>query len=203
VLLACGGLLLLPRTLGLEGSSNFSIFITSAVIGGILVRLIVRNRLSVFIHEFKHYIVSNLAGNRSKGMVYMKRSGHFIYQYRKDTAHLNAFIALAPYVLPIFSLTGIILGLGLWRNEPILLAISIGLGFGADQLLNWREVSPVQSDISNIRGGFIFGLTYIVAFNIVTFIISSVLATHGVEGLAIFGKALLSLGQSFISTSTM
>ena len=53
-------------------------------------------RFAVFVHELKHSIVSNLAGNRAKRFKVQDRSGSFTSEYTKQTAAYNAFIALAP-----------------------------------------------------------------------------------------------------------
>lgn len=140
---------------------------------------LIKGRISVFIHEFKHSLISNFAGNRAKGMKIGSNSGHFTYEFSKDTAHFNAFIALAPYWVPLFTVPAIGLGYAFWRQDHIILVFLAGLGFGADLLLNTRDISPVQTDLTNLRGGYQVGLIYALAMNVT---ITSLLLAWVVQG---------------------
>lgn len=158
-------------------------FLLAALAGAAIAQMFIRGHLSVFIHEFKHSLVSNLVGNRHKGMRIGVNSGHYQYSYTKSTAHYNAFISLAPYITPVFTFFGVVIALVFLRHDRDIAALVVGLGYGMDILLNMRDISPIQTDISLIRGGYTMGLAYIAAWN---FLIAGVIfawAFHGLEGL--------------------
>jgi hypothetical protein len=159
-------------------------FIFATLAGAAIAQMFIRGHLSVFIHEFKHSLVSNLVGNRHKGMRIGVNSGHYQYSYTKSTAHYNAFISLAPYITPVFTFFGVVIALVFLRHDRDIAALIVGLGYGMDILLNMRDISPIQTDISLIRGGYTMGLAYIAAWN---FLIAGVVlawAFHGLEGLS-------------------
>lgn len=122
---------------------------------------------SVFLHELKHSIMSNLAGNRAKGMKIKRKTGHFTYQYTADTAKYNAMIALAPYFLPLFTVSSILIVLVFLREHHNFAVAAVAFGFGADLVLNFRDVSPIQTDLTRITGGYNVGVTFVVAMNFV------------------------------------
>jgi hypothetical protein len=159
-------------------------FIFAALAGAAIGQMFIRGRLSVFIHEFKHSLVSNLVGNRHKGMKIGERSGHYQYAYTKSTAHYNAFISLAPYITPVFTFISIVLALIFLREDRELATIVVGVGYGMDILLNMRDISPIQTDISLIRGGYNMGLAYIAAWNLLLAGLVFAWAFHGVKGLS-------------------
>jgi len=144
-------------------------FAVAAAFGALLGHFFIRGRLSVFIHETKHAILSNFAGNRRKGMRVDANSGHFVYSYTKKTAHLNALISLAPYILPLFTVVGALVALALLRDQRLVAVALVGTCYGVDLVLNIRDISPIQSDISDIRGGYGVGLLYIFAWNLAIF----------------------------------
>lgn len=147
-------------------AERWQMFIAGMFIGSWLASLIVRNHIRVLFHETKHAVFSNLVGNRSRGMTIKRNEGLFEYDYTRQTAHANAFIALAPYWLPLFTVPALILSLA-WRSNPAISVLVVGIGYGADLLMNIRDVSPVQTDIQHVRGGYSFGIAYIVAINFV------------------------------------
>lgn len=159
-------------------------FVFAALAGAAIAQMFIRGHLSVFIHEFKHSLVSNLVGNRHKGMKIGERSGHYQYAYTKSTAHYNAFISLAPYITPVFTFVGVVLALIFFRGDLEVAAIVVGLGYGMDMLLNMRDISPIQTDISLIRGGYTMGLAYIAAWNLLIAGFVFAWAFHGVQGLS-------------------
>lgn len=160
------------------------IFLGAGLLGGAIAQIAIRGRASVFLHEFKHSLVSHFAGNRAKEMKVRSDSGHFTYEFSKDTAHFNAFISLAPYFIPLCTVPAFGVGYLLFSSEPVLMVAFVGLGFGADLLLNFRDISPHQSDFTSITGGYTVGLTYVLAMNItlITLLLSWVL--HGVSGIS-------------------
>ena len=158
-------------------------FICSALAGAAIAQMFIRGHLSVFLHEFKHSLVSNLVGNRHKGMSIGVNSGHYQYSYTKSTAHYNAFISLAPYITPVFTFFGVVIALICFRHDRDIAALVIGLGYGMDILLNMRDISPIQTDISLIKGGYTMGLAYIAAWNLLIAGLVFAWAFHGLEGL--------------------
>jgi hypothetical protein len=159
-------------------------FIFAALAGVAIAQMFIRGHLSVFIHEFKHSLVSNLVGNRHKGMRIGVNSGHYQYSYTKSTAHYNAFISLAPYITPVFTFFGVFIALIFFRHDRDIAAIIVGLGYGMDILLNIRDISPIQTDISLIRGGYNVGLAYIAAWNLLIASLVLAWAFHGLGGLS-------------------
>lgn len=144
------------------------IFAAAWFVGILLGHSMIRGHLSVLLHEFKHSLISNLVGNKRKGMQINENSGHFEYSYTKKTAHFNAFISLAPYIVPIFTFIGMLASLGLFRDEHFMACLLVGLCYGVDTILNIRDISPIQTDINQIRGGYGIGLLYIFAWNLIT-----------------------------------
>ncbi len=158
-------------------------FIFATLAGAAIAQMFIRGHLSVFIHEFKHSLISNLVGNRHKGMKIGEHSGHYQYAYTKSTAHYNAFISLAPYITPVFTFISVVLALIFLRGDREIAAIVVGVGFGMDMLLNMRDISHIQTDISLIRGGYNIGLAYIAAWNLLIAGLVFAWAFHGVHGL--------------------
>ncbi len=180
-LISLQSLATLPRWASFAGGS---------VVGFLVARYLFPERFCVFIHELKHSVISNLAGNRAKRFKVADRSGSFTYEYTKQTAAYNAFIALAPYWLPLFSIVGIPLAaLALPESLTSLLLVA-GLVWGADAALNVRDISPVQTDISGIRGGYGVGVLYIIAMNLTIFSIVGAWVSSGVSGLLALVTAL-------------
>jgi len=140
-----------------------------AFAGLCLAGFLVRGRLSVFIHELKHSILSNLAGNRARKMKVGSDSGEFAYEYSAYTAGHNAFIALAPYWFPLFTLTALVPCLLLESSNLKASLLVLGFAWGADFALNLRDISPRQTDITYILGGFLVGLLYIFAMTAALF----------------------------------
>ena len=58
-----------------------TIFAGAWVVGLLIGKVFIRGHVSVLIHESKHAIVSNLVGNKRKGMKIGRNSGHFVYAY--------------------------------------------------------------------------------------------------------------------------
>lgn len=158
---------------------------------GALFGLIIRGKLSVFIHELKHSIVSSLAGNRARGMKIEEETGHFEYAFSKQTAHLNSFISLAPYTFPLFSIVSLIGFALLYSKEPLVARALLSTGFGIDLVQNAKDIGPHQTDFSEVRGGFLIGMIYVVSFNLVVFCLLSLLIIFGKAGFLEFGAWML------------
>jgi hypothetical protein len=158
------------------------VFLGSCIVGALLAQVLIRGHVSVLLHEFKHALISNLVGNKNKRMKIEENSGHLEYAYSKRTAHYNAFIALAPYIVPVCTFVGALLSAAVAWGNPTAALIGVGLGYGADLILNARDISPIQTDISLIRGGYHFGLLYILAWNLLTTAIILAWAFQGAAG---------------------
>ncbi len=168
------------------------VFVISLGAGLGIAHYLIKGHVSVLIHEWKHAIVSNLVGNRNRGMEVNKDSGSLQYEYTKLTAHYNAFIALAPYILPVFTIIGALIAFAVAPGESLLSVVIVGMGYGIDLMLNMRDVSPIQSDIYLIRGGYGFGVAYILAWNLATAALATAWACDGVTGLgALFEAAFM------------
>jgi len=127
---------------------------------------VLAGKYNVLVHEFKHWLVSGLVGNRFKSLKVGEQSGHFSYSYSRRTAAYNAFIAVAPYCIPLFTFVFLLVSLAGWRHDRNTVALLIGIGYGADIVMNLRDISPRQTDLTYIRGGFWVGLTYVAAANL-------------------------------------
>lgn len=173
----------------------FAVFGAAWIMGIVLGHSIIRGHASVYIHESKHAIVSNLVGNKRKGMKIDANSGHFTYSYTKKTAHFNALIALAPYILPVFTFLAAIVAFALFREDHLFAALVLGFGFGVDTALNVRDISPIQTDINTIKGGYGIGLLYIFSWNLVIF---AVLLTWVFGGKAGLTQVLHHITEAFM-----
>jgi hypothetical protein len=171
-----------------------AVFLMSCLCGATLAKGIIRDHLSVLLHEFKHRLIANLVGNKFKGMKINKNSGHVVYTYTKKTAHYNAFISLAPYIVPIFTLVTSLIALVSLRGDPLMILVIVGLGYGADLLLNVRDISPIQTDISLIRGGYSIGLLYILAWNLM---IAALVLAWAFQGIAGIGHLIQAVSEAF------
>jgi hypothetical protein len=195
--------LTLPRVSKAD-PATLSIFAITTILGAAFAQYGIRGHISVLIHEFKHSLVSNFAGNRHKGMEIHEDSGHYEYTYTKLTAHYNALISLAPYIAPVF--TGIALGLGalFLRANALLYTGLVGFGFGIDLVLNLRDISPIQTDISTIRGGYWVGILYIAVWNLTILALVLAWVFQGVHGLTLLldnlGELIYRVGGALSGT---
>jgi hypothetical protein len=179
-------------------------FTAAGAVGFFLAHRFSPERFAVFVHELKHSIVSNLAGNRAKRFKVQDRSGSFTYEYTKQTAAYNAFIALAPYWFPLFSIVGIpslvFLLSPVHPWAPTVVLLLAGILWGADCSFNLRDISPVQTDITGIRGGYRVGVLYIIAMNITLFSFLAAWVSRDIEGLYLLGKALWDMLHDLVTT---
>lgn len=149
------------------------ILCAGGALGWLISKFLFRAHFATFIHELKHAVLSNLVGNKAKEMRIRRNSGHFQYEYTKDTARYNAFISLAPYCFPLFTVP--MLGIAAWLiHDRTMAVIAVGTALGADLQCGWRDVGPYQTDFSELRGGYFIGLIYVTAASItlVTFVVA-------------------------------
>lgn len=181
--ISCSGLVALPSTLPGSSLPNLLWFSLAGAMGYAIAKMILRAHISVLIHESKHMIVALLAGNRAKGMRVTKDSGHFEYEYSDESAGYNAFISLAPYYVPLFTVLALIGAFLLLREQHLQMVILVGLGWGMDVSLNTRDISRYQTDFSGLIGGFPIGVAYVLAVNLVIFIALLAWVAAGFAGL--------------------
>ena len=197
-LLTLCNLTILPSLISLESFYRWRIFVIGVAIGAALAHYVLRGRLVVFLHELKHAVLANLAGNRAKGMKIDRESGHFEYSYTKDTAHMNALISLAPYFLPVLFVPLLGIGYALAWKQPLIVLACAGLGYGVDAALNVKEVSPHQSDLANIRGGYPVAMAYIVGMNAAIFSFVAAWVSGGGAGLQQLLVGLFKIGETVL-----
>lgn len=171
------------RTLSGESLGYLASFICAAMIGSLSAHALIKGPISVLIHEFKHSLLSNIVGNKRKGMKIESNSGYFEYAYSKQTEHYNAFISVAPYILPVFTFVAGLLAFALFRHERVFAVLVVGIGYGMDLLLNIRDVSPIQTDLTLLRGGYRLGVLYVLAWNILIFALLFAWVLQGIAGL--------------------
>jgi hypothetical protein len=190
-------LFLSVRLLSLESSGYAGTFFCAALVGALCAHSLIKGHISVLLHEFKHSVVSNLVGNKRKGMKIDRDSGYFEYAYSKQTKHFNALISLAPYFLPVFTFTSGLIAFALFRHEHVVAVLIVGIGYGIDLLLNTRDISPIQTDLTLIRGGYRVGVLYVTAWNLLIFALLLAWILQGLAGLA---HILESLSIFFVQT---
>jgi len=156
-------------------------FIGGASIGVCLSPLFSSGRLHVFMHETKHAIAASLAGNKWKRMNVEGESGSYEYSYTKRTAHLNAFIALAPYWLPLLTFPMAFLALAIRSPEGARLLI--GATCCIDLICGVKDLGPHQSDLRNIRGGTLLASSYVLLMNLMIAAVTATWASSGFQGL--------------------
>jgi hypothetical protein len=184
LLLATVNLITLPSLIDTRAYYNWRWFIFGVIIGAMAAGTLIQGKLKVFIHEFKHSVVSRLAGNKEKRMKFRNRSGYYQYSYTQQTKKYNALISLAPYFLPLFTIFSLLLMFVPQLSEnPNTLLLLVGIAYGGDLVLNVRDISPVQTDITEITGGYTMGLLFILAMNITIFTFLAAWVSQGLFGL--------------------
>jgi len=198
-LLGVCNLLTLIRPWNGEAIRNLALFAATLFVGFAIGAVCIRNHLAIFIHELKHAIVANLAGNKARGWRIRRNHGHFEYSFTKETAAWNAFISLAPYWFPLFTIPALMVAAAGWHGNHLIMVACAGLAFGADCSLNFRDVAPHQTDFTNLRGGFTVGVAYTAVMNLTlgTILIAWVLG--GREGLVLLLNGLSTLMHLVVS----
>ncbi|NLF24785.1 MAG: hypothetical protein GX589_03905, partial [Deltaproteobacteria bacterium] len=172
-------LVILPTLIDVAGLKHLGVFLSGSLIGAWAATFISK-RSSVFIHELKHHIPSHFAKNKSKGWKIKDDSGEYRYSYSAASEKYNALIALSPYFFPLFTLVAILIAATTLRHSHIAMVLTVGIGYGADCLLNLKDISRAQSDITCITGGYRVGLTFIVAMHVA---LATILAAWILQGL--------------------
>jgi hypothetical protein len=197
-LLAAINLEQLPNIWNEQSAQRLGYLLMGLIPGVAFALFILRGKYSVLLHEFKHSIVSGLAGNKWKSMKIDDASGSFTYAYSKRSAAFNAFISLAPYWFPLGLIISLIVGAMFWRQDPFGLLFVLGIGIGIDLVLNIRDISPYQTDFKVIRGGFTTGFWYVVAMNVVLYTFVLAWAFAGTQGLLMLVSELWRLVHALV-----
>lgn len=180
--LASLNLFFFPEMLKDETHSNWTRFGIGASLGMWFGHIFVKGHMSVMLHEFKHSVVSGLAGNKAKEFKIKSDHGHFKYEYTKHSQKYNALISLAPYFLPVFTFIAGLIAIPLYYRSLEAVLLVLGVGYGLDLLLNARDISPRQTDFSDIRGGFLVGLLFVLAMNVCIFTMLGSWVAYGFDG---------------------
>lgn len=145
--------------------------------------VIIRGGLNTLIHELKHKVLSGLIGNKAKKVAIQGSEGSFEYEYTETTAKYNAFISLAPYFLPLFTLlTFPFWGFRYAWGDAVRIMI-LGAAYGIDITTAYRDIGPHQSDFSGIRGGYKVGIVYVLVINILIWMFLSAWIVGGFSAL--------------------
>ena len=195
IFLDCVFIFLLTPTVfsGKDLHTNWFFFLLGGLTGWFVASGLISGRLAVFFHELNHKVLSGLVGNKPKKLKVGKDEGFFEYEYTKDTAAYNAFIALAPYFFPLFTFFALALSLIGWRSRHELAVCITGMGYGCDLFMNTRSVSPHQSDFQQIRGGYKAGFLYVIAATLAIFFILAAWVSDGASGIIATGRTLFEI----------
>lgn len=177
-------------------------FLIGALIGWTIASTLIAGRLAVFFHELNHKVLSGLVGNKPKKLKVGKDEGFFEYEYTKETAAYNAFIALAPYFFPLFTLLTLAVALLGWRSHHHLAVCITGMGYGADLFLNTRNISPYQTDFKQIRGGYTAGFLYVIAATVAIFFLLAAWVSDGGSGFLNLFKVFFHLSIAIVERFT-
>ncbi|MGI6525049.1 MAG: hypothetical protein ACOX2O_07160 [Bdellovibrionota bacterium] len=175
-------LISLPSLFDENSPSNWLQFIIGVVIGLLIAEVFIVKHFSVACHELKHYLLAAFAGNKFKELCVKEKTGHYTYSYTKDSAKYNAMIALAPYWFPLMTIFAAFLAVPIYFSIPELTIPLIGIGVGADLLMNMRDISPHQTDLTYIRGGFKVALAFIISMNLTILTLIAAWVSQGLAG---------------------
>lgn len=174
--------------------NNFLYATAGLSLGVWFAHIFIKGRLNVFLHEFKHALLSGLVGNKAKTLEVAKETGRFTYKYTESNAKYNALIALAPYFFPLCTSLALLFALVFFRSSHEQSCLVVAIGLGADLCMNFRDAQPHQSDISNITGGYAVGYIFIILMNanICLFLAAWILQGH--YGLRILAATMWEFG---------
>jgi len=150
-------------------------FIPCFALGLFLSKLLLTRSKGVYFHELRHALISSLVGNKAVKMKVERKIGSFEYKYSKESEKYNAFIALAPYTLPLFTFLCVIIS---WFvPQYFIIILALGLGFDCEQW--WRDLGPHQTDINTISGGVFVGMLFVVMFELIIIFLVTLLILNG------------------------
>lgn len=161
---------------------------------------LLRGQISVLIHEYKHALLALLVGNKWKKLKLKGMSGSFQYSYTQDTAEYNAFISLAPYFLPVITFIGLLLYPILHHANTEGALLFLAAIHGTELYLQLKDATPIQTDLTGIKGGYFVALGYIFAANACITSLLILWLVGGNDGLQIFGQELYQCGLLVVAT---
>ena len=180
-------LLFSKEAVAFDGLSRFSM----GLMGGVTFAIIAcGGYLGVFLHEAKHAIVALMAGNKPKGFSVERSKGHFEYEYTKETAKYNAFIALAPYWFPLLTIPAFLFYFTSF-GKHLTLVLIVGFFYGVDLYSGIKDIGKHQSDLKLIRGGFLVGALYIICAHLA---LGTTLIAWALEGFKGITQLAIALG---------
>lgn len=136
-----------------------------------------------FIHESKHCLAAVIVGNSIKGFSLRNNEGHVTYEFTDSTKRFNAFIHIAPYTIPVLFLPFFFYLIFFTDSNTAAQILIVSALLGFDLYCNLRDVSPVQTDLSSLVGGFATGVFFILAVHIVLIAFFFVWLIHGSVGM--------------------
>jgi len=122
-----------------------------------------RRALYVLAHELTHAIAAWMSGYRVHRLRVAADGGHV------DASHVNAFVALAPYIVPLYAL-GVVAGYRAWlwhagthagpAGYPVFLA-ALGASLSFHWLYTFNALWSVEQPDLAMAGGLVFSLSII------------------------------------------
>lgn len=141
-------------------------FLGGMLLGLGLVKLLISGKTETLLHEIRHNVFSGFVGNKPKKIEVHDKGGSFEYEYTQETAKFNAFISLAPYFLPFFTLLTFPIWCCILNIPSAIRAGILGAAYAADIRLNLQDIHPGQTDFTDLNGGFFVGVLYVIGFHI-------------------------------------
>ena len=181
LILATANLLALPGIMARPKS--WLLFILGILVGVLLALNFFVGRFSVGCHELKHYLLAAFAGNKYKKMKVNGEDGYYQYSYTRDTAKYNAMIALAPYWFPLMTIVCILFMFPTHYSIKKAEFVLLGIGMGADLIMNTRDISPIQTDLTNVIGGYKIAIIFIIVMNLTILTFAAAWVSGEVDGL--------------------
>jgi len=188
--------------LRLKGAERegLTLFLHSFLAGTILTAQFKAERLRTLIHEIKHVVVATLTGQKVMEVRVGRGEGHVTYEATKDTFHLEAFVMMAPYFVPLFSFPIFLCAIALESVARPAFVYALGFFYGLDLATGYKEIHTGQSDLKRIYGGYLFTRGFLFAVHLLWF---SVILVWIVGGNAAFvfiaetlSRAAGALGES-------
>ncbi|MCC6952836.1 MAG: M50 family metallopeptidase, partial [Deltaproteobacteria bacterium] len=142
------------------------LFLMGFILGALAFLGLGLHRLKTFIHEAKHAVVVLLTGNNLKNFEVGKHEGLVEYEVFKDRLHLEPFVILAPYFLPVLSFPVLIAAILTEPRYTPPFVFLMGVTLSIDLVTAHLEIHGHQSDLRRIWGGFIATRAFILGFKL-------------------------------------
>jgi len=169
-----------------------------ALIGLSAALLFVRGRFAVFLHEKRHAVVANLSGHKMGKMKLRNEHGSFEFSYSPQRAHMNVFVALAPYILPLALPFFLLIAATVLESSAGVRSAVIAGAFTFDLAVCFREIHPHQTDFQLVPGGILPSLIFIVAVHCVFGAFTLAWITSEWHGLRELGRFMFDWGLQIV-----